>query len=124
MPDPRSLSSDALLALVQDARWFGAKDTTPEGAEIVDLPVDDAAVTLAVVEVRFGTGTHDHYLLDFARDGSADVLERPEVAALGREPALLAQPGGQRLLGQRAEVAAHEVSRRHRRRPPRRGAPS
>ena len=81
MPDPRSLSSDALLALVQDARWFGAKDTIPEGAEIVDLPVDDAAVTLAVVEVRFGTGTHDHYLLDFAGDGSADVLERPEVAA-------------------------------------------
>ena len=80
MPDPRSLTSDELLALVQDARWFGAKGTTPEGAEIVDVPVDDAVVTLALVEVRFGTGTHDHYLLDFAADGSADVLERPEVA--------------------------------------------
>src|SRR5262245_22323561 len=80
MPDPTTLTSDALLALVQDARWFGAKDKTPEGAGIVDLPVRDAVVTLAMVEVRFGTGTHEHYLLDFAADGSADVLERPEVA--------------------------------------------
>ena len=29
MPDPTALTSDALLALVQDARWFGAKDKTP-----------------------------------------------------------------------------------------------
>jgi trehalose synthase-fused probable maltokinase len=81
MPDPTALTSDALLALVQDARWFGAKDKAPESAEIVGLPVQDAVVTLAMVEVRFGTGTHEHYLLDFAADGSADVLERPEVAA-------------------------------------------
>jgi predicted trehalose synthase len=81
MPDPTRLTSEALLALVQEARWFGAKDTTPEGAEIVELPVQDLVVTLAIVEVRFGTGTHDHYLLDFAADGAADVLERPEVAA-------------------------------------------
>ena len=81
MPDPTTLKSEELLALVQDARWFGAKDKTPEGAEIVDLPVRDPVVTLAMVEVRFGTGTHEHYLLDFAADGSADVLERPEVAA-------------------------------------------
>ncbi|HEY1317221.1 MAG TPA: phosphotransferase [Gaiella sp.] len=80
MPDPTALTSDELLGLVQDARWFGAKDKTPEGAEIVDLPVRDPVVTLAMVEVRFGTGTHEHYLLDFAADGSADVLERAEVA--------------------------------------------
>ena len=81
MREPTSLTSDELLALVQDARWFGAKDKTPESAEIVDLPVRDPVVTLALVEVRFGTGTHEHYLLDFAADGAADVLERPEVAS-------------------------------------------
>jgi trehalose synthase-fused probable maltokinase len=80
MPDLRGLTSDELLALVVDARWFGAKDQTPESAEIVALPVEDAQVALAIVEVRFPTGTHEHYLLDFAEDGTADVLERREVA--------------------------------------------
>jgi predicted trehalose synthase len=81
MADLSGLTSDVLLALVQDARWFGAKDQTPESAEIAALPVEDAAVVLAIVEVMFGTGMHEHYLLDFAADGSADVLARPEVAA-------------------------------------------
>ena len=94
MPDPSSLTSDELLALVQDARWFGAKDRTPEGAEIVDLPIRDPVVTLAMVEVRFGTGTHEHYLLDFAADGAADVLERPEIAARLAELSGVESDGG------------------------------
>ena len=81
MPDPRSLESDELLALVRDARWFGAKDQTLDGAEIVDVPVEDSLVTLAVVEVRFDTGRHEHYLLDFDANGNADVLGRPQIAA-------------------------------------------
>jgi predicted trehalose synthase len=114
MPDPRSLSSDELLALVQDARWFGAKDATPEGAEIVDLPVDDAAVTLAVVEVRFGTGTHDHYLLDFAGDGSADVLERPEVAGRLAELAGVESEGAEvRALGVEQSNSSVVLDERH-----------
>jgi maltokinase len=80
MPESALPTSDELLAVIQEARWFGAKDQTPEVAEIVDLPVQDPVVTLAIVEVRFGTGTHEHYLVDLAGDGSADVLERPEVA--------------------------------------------
>ena len=94
MPDPTTLTSDELLALVQDARWFGAKDKTLEGAEIVDLPVRDPVVTLAMVEVRFGTGTHEHYLLDFAADGSADVLERADVASRLAELAGVEVDGG------------------------------
>jgi predicted trehalose synthase len=81
MPEPRALSSDELLDLVRDARWFGAKDQALESAEIVDVPVEDSLVTLAIVEVRFGTGTHEHYLVDFDADGNADVLERPRIAA-------------------------------------------
>src|SRR6185312_6225551 len=80
MREPTSLTSDELLALVQDARWFGAKDKTPEGAEIVDVPVRDPVVTLAMAEVRFGTGTHEHYLLDFGADGSAAALAGLETA--------------------------------------------
>jgi trehalose synthase-fused probable maltokinase len=81
MPDLTALTSDDLLALVRDARWFGAKDQTLEGAEVVAVPVDDSLVALAVVEVRFDTGTHEHYLVDFDADGSVDVLERPQIAA-------------------------------------------
>ncbi len=114
MPDPRTLTSDELLALVQGARWFGAKDTVPEGAEIVDLPVDDAVVTLAVVEVRFGTGTHDHYLLDFAADGSADVLERVEVAARLAELAGVETEGAAvRALGVEQSNSSVELDERH-----------
>jgi hypothetical protein len=76
-------------------------------------------------EAQLGAGD-DHRGTGWVRGRERDRLQDvhvAEVAALGGEPALLAQPGGQRLLGQRAQVTAHEVSRRHRRRPPRQGAP-
>jgi trehalose synthase-fused probable maltokinase len=82
VPDPRSLTSDQLLGLLAGARWFAAKDRAPEEAEIVDLPVEDGPVVLAIVEVRFGPGTHEHYLVALGPEGGAvDVFERPEVAA-------------------------------------------
>jgi predicted trehalose synthase len=82
MRDPRTLTSDELLSLVTDARWFAAKDRVAEEAEIVGLPVEDGVVTLAIVEIRFGTGTHEHYLVALgADDAPADAFERPEVAA-------------------------------------------
>jgi maltokinase len=82
MPDPGSLSSDDLLSIVSGARWFGAKDRTPESAEIVGLPVADGAVSLAIVEVRFAAGTHEHYVVALGSgDEVVDAFERPEVAA-------------------------------------------
>ena len=81
MPDGPTPTNEQLLALIQAARWFGAKGKALDSAEIVDRPVEDPAVTLAIVEVRFSTGTHEHYLVDIAADGSVDVLERPEVAS-------------------------------------------
>jgi maltokinase len=82
MPDPFSLTSDELLGLVTGARWFAAKDRVPEEAEVVDVPVKDGPVTLAIVEVRFGTGTHEHYLVALGGDDEpVDAFERPEVAA-------------------------------------------
>ena len=81
MRDPRSLGSDELLALVSDARWFGAKGRVAEAAEVVDVPLEDDAVALAIVEVRFQAGTHEHYLVALDDgDEIVDAFERPEVA--------------------------------------------
>ena len=82
MSDPRELTSDELLGLVTGARWFAAKDRVPEEAAIVGLPVEDVLVTLAILEVRFGPGTHEHYLVALGPEREpVDAFERPEVAA-------------------------------------------
>ncbi len=81
MRDPRSLGSDELLGLVCDARWFGAKGRLPEEAEVVGVPIADETVALAIVEVRFPGGTHEHYLVALADgDEVADAFDRQEVA--------------------------------------------
>ena len=82
MRDPRTLSSDELLALVRDARWFAAKGRSLESGEIVGLPVEDGQIALAIVEVRFPEGTHEHYLVALGEgDDAVDALDRQEVAA-------------------------------------------
>jgi trehalose synthase-fused probable maltokinase len=82
MRDPRTLSSDDLLALVSHARWFAAKGRALESAEVVGVPVDAETVALAIVEVRFAAGTHEHYLVALGDDEEVvDVFERQEVAA-------------------------------------------
>ena len=81
MPDPRALSSDELLSIVRGARWFAAKDRTPESAQVVGLPVEESSVALAIVEIRFTTGTHEHYLLALDDgDEVVDAFEHPDVA--------------------------------------------
>ena len=81
MPDPRRLTSDELLSIVRGARWFAAKDRTPESAEVVGLPVEDGPVTLAIVEIRFSSGTHEHYLVALDDGGEvADAFDRQAVA--------------------------------------------
>jgi predicted trehalose synthase len=81
MRDPTTLSSDELLALIGDARWFAAKGRTLESAEVVGIPVEDGLFALAIVEVRFAAGTHEHYLIALGEDdGPVEVFERPEVA--------------------------------------------
>ena len=81
MRDPRTLSSDELLALVDGARWFAAKGRALESAEVVGVPVEEGVFALAIVEVRFAAGTHEHYLLALGGDDEpAEVFERPEVA--------------------------------------------
>jgi len=82
MRDPRTLTSEELLALVADARWFAAKGRQVEAAEVVGVPVEEGLVALVVVEVRFAGGTHEHYLLALGPDDEpVDAFSRPEVAA-------------------------------------------
>jgi maltokinase len=91
MPDPARLTSDELLSIVGEARWFAGKDRTPESAEIVGLPVEEGLFSLAIVEVRFAAGTHEHYLVALgAEDEVADVFYRQEVA--GRLASLAGVP--------------------------------
>jgi predicted trehalose synthase len=81
MRDPRTLSSDELLAVVDGARWFAAKGRALESAEVVGVPVEEGLFALAIVEVRFAAGTHEHYLVALGgEDGPVEVFERPEVA--------------------------------------------
>ena len=82
MRDPATLTSDELVALVDGARWFAANDRALESAEVVGVPVREGLVSLAVVEVRFAAGTHEHYLIALGEDAEpVDAFERPEVAA-------------------------------------------
>ena len=102
MRDPATLTSDELVALVDGARWFAAKDRALESAEVVGVPVREGLVALAIVEVRFAAGTHEHYLLALGEDDEPhDAFERPEVAA--RSPRSRESP---------AEGAASGVRRR------------
>ena len=79
MRDPTTLTSDELTALVEDARWFAAKGRAVESAEVVGVPVREGLVALAIVEVRFAAGTHEHYLLALGEDDDpVDAFERPE----------------------------------------------
>jgi maltokinase len=81
MRDPATLTSDELVALVAGARWFAAKDRAVESAEVVGVPVREGLVELAIVEVTFAAGTHEHYLLALGEDDEpVDAFERPEVA--------------------------------------------
>src|SRR5512132_1406635 len=81
MRDPATLTSDELVALVEGARWFAAKDRALESAEVVGVPVREGLVALAIVEVRFAAGTHEHYLLALGEDDEpVDAFDRPEVA--------------------------------------------
>ena len=82
MRDPGAFTAEELLAIVSGARWFPTGDTAPDDARIVGVPVEDGPVALAIVEVSFPPGTHEHYLVALGPDGeAADVFERPEVAA-------------------------------------------
>jgi trehalose synthase-fused probable maltokinase len=75
-----------LVEHVTGQRWFGSKTRDVTGAHPIDVIVlseTEPRLVVALVEVRFDTGTHDVYqLLGAERDGrlELDVLGDPAVA--------------------------------------------
>ena len=71
-----------LIAYIRDQRWFGARSMDVTGIALVDavpLPGDDRA-WLALLELRFETGTHETYQLVLGT-GEKGVVDN-EIAAL------------------------------------------
>ena len=66
-----------LVEHVTGQRWFGAKTREVTGARTIDaalLPTAGARLGIALVEIRFDTGTHENYQLLFAeRDGEIQL---------------------------------------------------
>jgi maltokinase len=75
-----------LVEYVTTQRWFGSKTRNVTGAHPLDtivLSATEGGLVLALVEVRFETGTHDVYqVLGAERDGrlQLDVFRDPTVA--------------------------------------------
>jgi maltokinase len=60
------LSHDAIVAFVREQRWFGAKSSEIAGVSIVDraaLHGEGESLVDALLEIRYGSGTHDVYQL-------------------------------------------------------------
>jgi maltokinase len=72
-----ALTSEQLLELVADQRWFASKERDPESAHVSAVTHADAELELVFVEVRFPEGTHETYLLALTFDGDkpSDALE-------------------------------------------------
>jgi len=77
------LPQDAILAFVRAQRWFGAKSREVAGLRIVDraeLRSDPPSLVDALLEIRYGSGTHDLYqLLVGVSEGGE--LAGPEIAS-------------------------------------------
>ena len=81
MTRSEALSSEELLELVVDRRWFASKEREREGARVSAVAHADGGLELALVEVRFLEGTHETYLLPLGFDDGTpvDALERPDL---------------------------------------------
>jgi trehalose synthase-fused probable maltokinase len=63
---PELLPEGELLSFMREQRWFGAKSSEVAGVRVVDhgdLRSEPPVLVDAIVEVRYGSGTHDYYQL-------------------------------------------------------------
>ena len=101
-----------LVDYVTGQRWFGAKTREVTGAHTIDaalLPTAGAALGIALVEIRFDTGTHENYQLLFEeRDGSLelDPLGDAALASRARPPDARRHDGAGRQRRDRVPLAA------------------
>ena len=124
----RTLTSDELLG----ARRRTPAGSPPRGARSraprsSASRCEDGPVALAIVEVRFAAGTHEHYLVALGEDDEpVDAFERPEVAARLAVARRRARGGGPRPVVRRRAVEQLRRARRAARAqalPPARGRP-
>jgi maltokinase len=74
-----------LIEYVTEQRWYGSKSRTVSHSQVLDLVTlreADPEYTLALVEIRFDTGSHEIYQLLIAADGELqlDGLQDPALA--------------------------------------------
>jgi maltokinase len=75
---------DALLSFIREQRWFGAKSSEVAGVRIVDsaeLRSEVPALVDALVEIRYGSGTHDLYQLIAGETAEGGEVGGPEIAS-------------------------------------------
>jgi trehalose synthase-fused probable maltokinase len=74
---------EALAAWLVERRWFGSKAREVSHVAVIDMPLLDAEpppLRIALVEVSFGTGTHEIYQVPVAVD-SGELPEEARIAA-------------------------------------------
>src|SRR3954453_11891961 len=100
-----------LIEYVTEQRWYGSKSRTVSHSQVLDLVIlreADPAYSLALVEIRFDTGSHDIYQLLLAADGDLR-LDGLQDAALARE-LVHAIRGGLTLQGEEGVVEFRTVA--------------
>jgi len=73
-------SSEELLEHVVGQRWSGANDREPVGLTVLDhglLRAEKPVLVDALVELRYGPGTHDVFQLILSGGRAVDALEAP-----------------------------------------------
>jgi trehalose synthase-fused probable maltokinase len=100
-----------LIDYVTEQRWYGSKSRTvshSEVLEIVTVRESDPEYALALVEIRFDTGSHELYQLVYACDGGDLQLDGLQDPALARE-LVHAMRGGLTLQGREGVVEFRPV---------------
>jgi maltokinase len=81
------IDEQELIEYVTEQRWYGSKSRTVSHSQVLDLVIlreADPAYSLALVEIRFDTGSHEIYQLLLSADGDLR-LDGLQDAALARE---------------------------------------
>ena len=89
-----------LIAYIRDQRWFGARSKDITGIALVDavpLPGDGRA-WLALVELRFETGTHETYQLVLGTGEKGAAKTRSPRSTTASCTKRVARPGSARLI--------------------------
>jgi maltokinase len=114
MTDLEFLEHETLQAWIVDQRWFGSKTREVAGIEIVeavDLRAEAPRLVLALVEARFGEGTHETYQVPLGLRPRSDGWRERVIAESGDWTVYdgLADPAGGRELLHRMRAGSEET---------------